>query len=234
MPKKPVPHPPPLFDDWKRCLFQRPPELCCIFDTNIADFSARAGKYEFHASPAVSLALFTYTMRNMAAVAQGSSDRQVAFGLNYIFNGTYSNLCHSLITAPEAPEHRHEAIRSVYDLYAHFLAHRCKPALGHLSESKADLDIFLYMLWDVSPLAIWAQIQHPTTRAWPFLDVLERVLYIPHDGCIESALHGLGHAVYGSRAKIIPSIIDRFLAATPNLHPQLRSYALAARTGQIQ
>jgi hypothetical protein len=59
--------------------------------------------------------------------------------------------------------------------------------------------------------------------------------------CIESALHGLGHALDGIRDHdsaneyrlIRENIVDRFLSDRPGLSTELRTYALAARTGMI-
>ncbi|MBX9927186.1 MAG: hypothetical protein K2Y05_12585 [Hyphomicrobiaceae bacterium] len=226
--------PPLLFDDWKRCLLQRPTELCTIHDASVVDFTARAQQYQFRATPIETLALFNFTLRNLSAIAKHSTEPQIVYGLNSIFNGSYDNICHDVFRAASTPESRLEAIQSVYALYADFLSRQCAQVLGHRSETSTGLETFHYMMWDASPLLDWASIQEPTTKTWPFLDMLERVLYLPHDGCIESALHGLGHAVDSRRRdQPIPVIIERFLAVTPGLRPELRAYALAARTGHI-
>lgn len=226
--------PPARFDEWKRCLFQRPPELCTNYNENVDNFIDRVQPYQFSATPAETLALFTFTMRNLSAVGAECTDEQIAFGLNAIFNPSFDNICHDVMREPAQPEQRLDAIQSIYDLYSQFLAQRCAPVLSHCNEHRSSLDTFHYMIWDVSPLSNWASFQDPKTRRWPFLDVLEAVLYLPHDGCIESALHGFGHSVYGRKDNLIPAIIDRFLAATPDIRPELKRYALAARTGQIQ
>jgi hypothetical protein len=234
MPKKPVPQPPPHFEEWKRCLFQRPRELCCIFDKNIEDFIEREQEYEFKASPSETLGLFTFTMRNLPSIVDGCSERQIVFGLNSIFNSNYSEICHDLIVTPARPEARLHAINSIYDLYARFFALRCTPVLFR-DQTGSSLEGFHFMIWDFSAVLRWASIFDERSKSWPFLDVLERVLYIPHNGCIQSALHGFGHAIYQREEdNVVPSIIDRFLTSTPGLLPELRLYALAARTGQIQ
>jgi hypothetical protein len=225
--------PPPLLAEWKRCLFQRPLELCSIYNETIDNFGDRAAEFTFRASPAQSLALFTFTMRNLSTIVADCSDQQIAFGLNAIFNPCFDNICHDVMREPEHPELRLDAIQSIYALYSQFLAQRCAPVLSHRNEQRSSLDLFHYMIWDVSPLSDWGSFQEPKLRTWPFLDVLERVLYLPHDGCIESAMHGLGHSVYRRKDSRIPALIDRFLAATPGLRPELRHYALAARTGMI-
>lgn len=124
------------------------------------------------------------------------------------------------------------AIESIYDLYSEFLRHACRSTLAHESRL-TELESFTYMLWDVSPLSSLAMMKSPD-GSWPLLRVLERVLYLPHNGCIESALHGLGHMVHYRGDQVIPTIIDRFVAATPGLHPHLKQYASAARVGHVQ
>ena len=62
------------------------------------------------------------------------------------------------------------------------------------------------------------------------LTAMERTLEVDHPACQEGALHGLGHWLndYPERAR---AAIDRFLQ-TCTL-PELRQYALDARTGMI-
>lgn len=236
MPKKKLAPAPPLFDEWKRCLFQRPSELCTIYDDKIDDFIDREAQFNFTAcgaGPDQTCDLFIYTMHNMAAVAEHCSEQQIAFGLNYIFNSSFSNLPFEL-RAAEPLARRIAAIDAIHELYAGFLRRRCQPVLGHRNESVSRLDSFHYMLWDVTPLTGWCSLSDPPRRKWPLLSMLERVLYIPHDGCIESALHGLGHMVDQRKDHAISSIIEKFIVATPGLRPELRTYALAAREGCIQ
>jgi hypothetical protein len=230
---RPSAPPPPLFDEWRRCLFQRPPELCCIFNDRVDDFLDRTNALHFVGSNPEKLELFIYTMRHLPDVVAGQTDQQIAFGLNHIFNGAFSNLAHDLLAAGHRPERTREAIESIYDLYENFLRHRCSPTLGHRIGSAAEMDLFCYMLWDTSPLAAWSDVRDATHKSRPLLTVLERVLYIPHVGCIESALHGLGHVRREPNHDVIPQIIDRFLASAPGLAPELRAYALDARSSQV-
>lgn len=171
----------------------------------------------------------------MTAISASCTTKQTAYGLNYIFNGLYSDTSHTILAAAKsAPIDRIDAIMSIYDLYNGYLRHASSDLLGSRSESHADLDIFTYMLWDITPLSSWAGVYDKSCNEWPLLSALERVLYIPHDGCIESALHGLGHMVYKRQDDAIAGIIKRFLGATPGLRPELKTYAQAAELGRIQ
>jgi hypothetical protein len=236
MPKMKRAPAPPLFDEWQRYLFQRPTELCTIYNEKMEHFIDRAGQFDFatcSASPDQTCDHFIYTMHTMTAVAEQCSEQQITYGLNYIFNSSFSNLPFQL-RAAEPLARRIAAIDAIHEIYAGFLRWRCQPVLGHRSESVSRLDSFHYMLWDVTPLTRWCGLSDPPRIMWPLLSMLERVLYIPHNGCIESALHGLGHMVYQRKDHVIPSIIEKFILATPGLRPELRTYALAAREGYIQ
>ena len=64
------------------------------------------------------------------------------------------------------------------------------------------------------------------------LDVMTQTLNLDSDACREGALHGLGHwAMY--YPKRVAAIIDEFLKKNPDLRPELRNYALGARTGCV-
>jgi hypothetical protein len=111
-------------------------------------------------------------------------------------------------------------------LFREFFAVRCEPALGHTSEGGA-LNTICYMWWD---LDCWYSI--PDSN---FLPMLRTILAIDHVACQESALHGLGHECKILEANPeIEAIIDDFLRRKPNLSPELREYALSARTGMVQ
>jgi len=62
---------------------------------------------------------------------------------------------------------------------------------------------------------------------------MEAALYLPNDACVESGLHGLGHRFHQDKARA-PEIIDKFLSKTKSLRPELRQYALNAKTGRIR
>jgi len=89
-----------------------------------------------------------------------------------------------------------------------------------------------FMLWDLSPLMQlpWRPICGEVEGA--LLTVLEEALSSNSNGCIQSALHGLGHCDE-HQAGSVETIITRFLAAHPSLDPALRDYAIRAKNGAI-
>jgi hypothetical protein len=66
------------------------------------------------------------------------------------------------------------------------------------------------------------------------LAMLRSILAIDHVACQESALHGLGHwCKRGNDTSKVEAIIDDFLRRNPKARPELREYALRARTGMV-
>src|SRR5262249_31399709 len=142
----------------------------------------------------------------------------------YIFYTACSDTVYLFRQSMVPEEVRLDAVRQMKHLYRDCFARRCSPSLAHLSEPGGPLNGFCYMLWDVSPLTSWNAV---------VLEVMEDALDVPHDACIESALHGLGHRYFGDKERV-PAIIDRFLGRATGLRPELRAYAQAARQGEIQ
>ena len=119
--------------------------------------------------------------------------------------------------------------------------------LGHTSERWGNpLNYIAYMLWDVSPLIYHARDDNRLFSA--ITDVLEDALNLSNAACIESALHGLGHAQH-YYPDAVELIIDRFLAGAVDeresskyegrrssrrpLRPELLKYAREAREGVV-
>ncbi len=64
------------------------------------------------------------------------------------------------------------------------------------------------------------------------LSVMSKILTLEHDACRESALHGLGHWQKSHPVQVV-AIVDYFLNGNPGLRPELKTYALKARAGQV-
>jgi hypothetical protein len=116
--------------------------------------------------------------------------------------------------------------RSFEVLFRELFAVRCTLELGHLSQG-GPLNGICYMWWD---LYCWDFIPRDI-----FLSMIRTILAIEHVACQESALHGLGHMrkVLDPNPEV-EAIIDDFLGQHPNLRPELREYALRARTGIVR
>ena len=58
---------------------------------------------------------------------------------------------------------------------------------------------------------------------------LKRILFMDSLECQGAALHGLGHITHHGKE----ALINRYLRKYPDLHPNIRSYALASIEGKV-
>ena len=86
-----------------------------------------------------------------------------------------------------------------------------------------------YRWWDVFPG--WPDPNDPASDEC--LAVMQRCLTLSHNGCLEGALHGLGHwhVYFPDR---VDSIIETFLKARSALRAELVRYARRAKCGGVQ
>jgi hypothetical protein len=150
---------------------------------------------------------------------------QVAGGLTYIFNNSFSDFSFSLLDENVAPDLRSKTLLSLSCLFSDCFAVRCTNETSHgLKKSSEDpLNSICYMFWDVSPLSNGGQ---------EVLQVMENSLYLKNIACVESGLHGLGHRFYYDEQRV-EKIIDKFLASDLKIDDGLIEYAKNARKGYV-
>lgn len=167
------------------------------------------------------------------------SDHAVGCGLRALVDTGFADLSLNMYG-------RADVLRAFGQLYANCLSVRSPHVLGSLSEqadpASAELATITYMLWDVAYINHWPDDRDHRVFAPVFLDMLEQVILTnTNPACIESALHGIGHASSYRHAAPAVEYIDRrrerminsFLARRQSLRPELLAYARAARTGMI-
>jgi hypothetical protein len=156
---------------------------------------------------------------------KGFNNLQVAGGLKYIFENTFSNYTFDVLNGELHSELRSSTLRSLHSMFEKCFAPRCAPLLSHGSNQMLDnpLNGVCYMFWDTSPLS---------TGGPDALQVMENSLYLKNVACVESGLHGLGHAFYKNENRV-EAAIDKFLASTPNIDEKLLTYAMNARRGYV-
>jgi hypothetical protein len=156
---------------------------------------------------------------------KGFNNAQVAGGLKYIFNAAFSNYAFNLLSDEVPAELKSSAIRSLHVLFEKCFAPRCAPQLSHGLQQALDnpLTEVCYMFWDTSALSAGGR-----DALW----VMEQSLYLGNVACIESGLHGLGHAFYKNETSV-ETAIDKFLKAKPNIDEKLLAYAMDARRGYV-
>ena len=165
---------------------------------------------------------------------KGYSNRQLKDGLWYLFDPSNSNELFCLLDEALPLKERLETVDAIYLLYRDCFSSRCSKELSHLAKVERNpLNSICYMLWDIVAFpASGGKMEKPEVDA-SCLAVMEKALALEHDACIESALHGLGHAKLYYPAEV-QRIIGAFLKAGKNISPDLRQYAEAAGTGMIQ
>jgi hypothetical protein len=162
------------------------------------------------------------------------SDAQASQGLWLLAMGTFCDGLGSLYGEGVLQTQRQRCIRSIYTLFEQYFAARCSPHLSYIDEQGANpLNVTCYMWWDL----LHHHADGPDGRVGSDMDsemlaTMESILRLNHDACMESALHGLGHWQRYRPAEAA-EIIDGFLASNPNIRPELRTYALEARTGRV-
>ena len=161
------------------------------------------------------------------------TDEQLNQGFWYLVSASCSNLMTAL-GKPEVPMvARLRAVRSFIPLFEQVMAVRCSPHLSHLDEQPANpLNSSCYMWWDILPVFGQPTGTGPAEFDAEVLRVLARLLAIPHDACRESALHGVGE--WYLYYPCVEGIVDRWLSQTPNLRPEIVSYAQRAKIGMVQ
>lgn len=204
-----------LYKQWLSFLFERPD----------ADDPLRWDEAEFVATNEEKILLVEKTFRQCGVDLASYTDAQVNNGLQYIFDPGFSDISPLLCQKGVAEDVRTECVRAIKNLYSDCFFRRCTKTLSHLDEPGGGvLNSICYMLWDISPLTQWKAI---------VIDIMEEALYLPHDACIESALHGLGHRYYQDQTRV-SEVIVRFLSKTQGLRPELRRYAEQAKRGAVQ
>ncbi len=185
------------------------------------------------AHPETTVAYLTMLFENATSVLTPFSDTQIKEGLWFLVSPSCSDHMFVLLNPAVPWSERKHCISSIFTLFEHFLALRCSPHLSHLDEPGANpLNGVCYMWWDLYPA--YGKPGDPTTREMheALFDVMRRILDLSSDACRESALHGLGHWRH-EYPKQVEAIIDGFLASHPDLRPELKAYARAARKGRV-
>ncbi len=188
------------------------------------------------ADPNRTVDYLTRLFSNVDRLVTPYTNAQIDQGLNFLTSNGASDHMFELLEAEVPLDARIACVQSFYDVYEKLYARQCDPILlsmifGHDANINP-LNLTCYMWWDNSPF--YGKSGDPVTEQLdqPILDVMAKTLQINHMACQEGALHGLGHWS-GKYPEFVEATIDRFLETNPDLHPALRSYALAARTGQI-
>jgi hypothetical protein len=138
---------------------------------------------------------------------------------------------------------RLRALRSFIPLFEQLMALRCTPQLSHLSTIANPLNSACYMWWDLLRFTLWDRYTGGVDREEPhdtelhreLIEIMTRLLSIPHEACRESALHGIGHLFRDCPAcrRSLADVVDRFLVKTTDLTTERAEYAECAKVGDV-
>jgi len=215
------------FEDWLEHAFGhevRFQRLAWFFDSDAVWWNPK---------PPTAIDFLTRLFNAPAVLTERFSDAQIAQGLTYLLNtGAVGD--NGWFYSSEVPASARKAcIAATFNLFSEIFQPRCAPVLGHLSKVESTpLNSVAYMFWDVFPCVALPEDAHRLELQLGTLAVMERILSLDSIACVESALHGLGHAhaYYPGEAE---QIIDRYLAGGKCASAELAAYAQAARCGCI-
>jgi len=177
-----------------------------------------------------------YLTRLFAAPEQALewfADSQIAQGLTYLVSTSASGDSRWLSTPSVPGAVRKRCVEAIGTLFARLFAPRCSPALSYLSEAPAGtLNCVCYMWWDEFPSIAYPDDPDFLELHEAALGVMAATLKLNSSACQEAALHGLGHWQRQFPDRVTP-IVDRFIAANPQLDPRLLAYAKSARCGCV-
>jgi hypothetical protein len=187
------------------------------------------GDNDFDASPEEIIELFEATMLRSGTDLVGYSDMTLAIGLQVMFYDGPSSICDSLCSPFHPPLAHRKAIRSIERLYVDCLDRRGLTMFTgeDIAAPNYDLASRVFMLWDMSPLPYRADCKTTIT----LVEAVAGALSCNSVGCLQSAIHGLGHMSAWGRSR---QRLDEFLLLRGDeLPPELRDYAQSARIGDI-
>lgn len=217
---------PPRYAEWLQFVFDRPnTPNGWYFDLEEPNFTAASNELA---------ALVAHTLENCGRDLAKFSDEQIHHGLNYIFSNSCSDVVFALMDESVPTALRLRAIAAVKILYQDCFNPRCAPVLGHIDEPGSNpLNSICYMLWDTSPLGYWENRPNKDAFYSAVVEVMAETLKLSNSACVESALHGLGHAQPYYTGKVV-EVIDLYLRRNAFVSSQLKEYALRAKSGCIQ
>ena len=155
------------------------------------------------------------------------SSWQIATGVEFVFHGGLSDLCFALKN-PDVPiERRVSVVSGLKTVFSEVFEKHCVEALGDLDQGSRKLNDICFLFWEVAPMMAWG-IKEVDREC---LAVMSHCLQSRNLAVVESALHGLGHAV--SDYPEAREIIDRYISGSYRKTPGLLDSAHRARTGMI-
>lgn len=150
--------------------------------------------------------------------------------LQYLFiNPTNSELLLALWNSSVDLRLREKCVLSTPTFFKEVFAKRCLEHSVRRSQTTDCLNVCCYMWWECFPTFFHLPDDEQSSLVASALTAMREILQIDHKSCQEAAIHGLGHWAEDSSHAI--TILDNFLS-TPSIDPEMKEYAVSARTGK--
>lgn len=188
---------------------------------------------EFPASSLEWTRFQTAIFANAATDLANFSNEQVGMGLNYIMSNSVSDVPYAAINGDVPIDEAMRMMRAMPMLWRDCIGPRMASDRAPVGWSEGRLGYVCYMWFDV-----WATYNNVSDiPAWSdaVWNVLRQMLDVPCRAVQIAALHGIGHE--GSNLDRWPEIeaaVNAFVGRIPAEDEDLRKYAEAAKTGNVQ
>lgn len=213
--------PPPRYEEWLHHCFGR---FSAATQHDDLWQLTREDDSEFSAVPSEIVDLYTATMLRSGQDLVHYSNVTLGYGLSFMFESHFASTIYQYCDRVGA-----EQLLCIEVLFRDCIEPRKLPIYRGVDlSSYCRLGWVVFDFWDNSALNTFDDRQ----RQQAIISVMEQCLELGSDGCIQSALHGLGHQ-HWSDSERVEAIIDRFLSDRLDVNAELAVYAQRCRTGQI-
>jgi hypothetical protein len=161
------------------------------------------------------------------------SEKQICMGLQYIINTSFSSWGYAFVSESVPVNSRVAAIQAMFTVFDRLFASKCTQDMRYTEitgQRNLTFAEMCYMWWDIFPRHGVPQESALISIDSAIVETITRVLHINNFACVESALHGLSHW-FSAVPEVVIQKIDEALITIP---PDLRKYALDARSGTLR
>jgi hypothetical protein len=212
----PIPYP-----TWRSLVFDNPPNS----EPSLVELPPEA----YALSPSETL---DYIDRSLVdpEIHQSYGKAQIGVGLNLLYSNACADFVHSYLKVTDDTR-RMQSIANLRFLYRHYFDRYCTVPVRRIGDDLDDgpIGFLCYMFWDIFILYPGNASPGMVTAA---LDVMATALRSANPHSVVSAIHGLGHWVYG--APEAAQILATWLKQPQIQDEVILEYARQAITGCIQ
>lgn len=216
------------YEEWIRYVFDHPIlQLEWYF---LDEGSPYYGYWNEDANPARTLSFLTKLFEEPEGLITRFNRAEINQGMHFLVSTSCSNHMFALTDESLPWEDRKRCFNAMIPLFTKLMA----PVFGDDVEYgllEVNDNSACFMWWDVIPLS--GNMDHPDGERINEvgLHVLEQILNIKAESCMESAIHGLGHW-HHEFPEQVRELIEKFLTRT-DISDGLRWYAEQAKIGHI-